>query len=99
MELTDVSKTAIATLRAHVIESQNSNPILNDPLAAYCLEKLFSLASEKEKIVLFNRKLPKSFTNHIALRARKYDRVVNNYITNNPSSTVINLGCCFYTRY
>ncbi len=49
MELTDVSKTAIATLRSHVIESQKRNSIINDPMAAYCLEKLISLASEKEK--------------------------------------------------
>lgn len=99
MELTDVSKTAIVTLRSHVIESQKSNPIINDPMAAYCLDKLFSLASEKEKILLFNRKLPTSLTNHIALRARKYDRIVNNYIYNNTSCTVINLGCGFDTRF
>ena len=68
-------------------------------MAAYCLEKLISLASEKEKNLLFNRKLPTSFTNHIALRARKYDRIVNNYISNHTSCTVINLGCGFDTRF
>jgi methyltransferase (TIGR00027 family) len=99
MELTDVSKTALATLRSHVIESQKRNPVINDPMAAYCLEKLFSLVSEKEKNLLFNRKLPTSFTNHIALRARKYDRIVNNYISKNTSCTVINLGCGFDTRF
>lgn len=99
MELTDVSKTALATLQSHVIESQKRNPLINDPMAAYCLEKLFSLASEKEKILLFNRKLPTSFTNHIALRARKYDQIVNNYISNHSSCTVVNLGCGFDTRF
>jgi O-methyltransferase involved in polyketide biosynthesis len=99
MELTDVSKTALATLRAHVIESQKRNPVINDPMASYCLEKLISLASEKEKTLLFNRKLPTSYTNHTALRARKYDQIVNNYISNNPSCTVINLGCGFDTRF
>lgn len=99
MKLTDVSKTALATLRSHVIESQKRNPILNDPMAAYCLEKLISLASEKEKNLLFNRKLPTSFTNHIALRARKYDQIVNHYIVNHSSCTVINLGCGFDTRF
>jgi len=42
MELTDVSKTALATLRSHVIESQKRNPVINNPMAAYCLEKLTS---------------------------------------------------------
>jgi len=38
-------------------------------------------------------------TNHIAIRARKYDQVVNNYISNNLLCTVINLGCGFDTRF
>jgi len=99
VKLTDVSKTALATLRSHVIESQNGNPIMNDPMAAYCLEKLISLASEEEKTLLFNRKLPSSLTRHIALRARKYGMIVNDFISNTSSCTVINLGCGFDTRF
>jgi len=99
MKLSDVSKTALATLRSHVIESQNKNPIINDPMASYCLEKLQSFVSEEEKTLLFDRKLPSSLTRHIALRARKYDNIVNDFIVNNPSCTVINLGCGFDTRY
>ena len=37
MKLTDVSKTALDTLRSHVLESQRNNPIINNPMAAYCL--------------------------------------------------------------
>ena len=99
MKLTDVSKTALVTLRSHVLESQRNNPIINDPMAAYCLEKLIPLASEEEKNLLFNRQLPSTLTNHIALRARKYDSMVNDFISKNSSCTVINLGCGFDTRY
>lgn len=99
MKLTDVSKTALVTLRSHVLESQRNNPIINDPMAAYCLEKLISLASEEEKTLLFNRKLPSTLTSHIALRARKYDSIINDFISKNSSCTVINLGCGFDTRY
>jgi methyltransferase (TIGR00027 family) len=100
MKLTDVSKTAIATsLRTHVLESQKDNPIINDPMARYCLDKLTSLASEDEKELLFNRKLPPALINHIAIRARKYDSIINEYILKKTSSTVINLGCGFDTRY
>jgi len=84
MKLSDVSKTALATLRSHVIESQNKNPIINDPMASYCLEKLQSFVSEEEKTLLFDRKLSSSLTRHIALRARKYDNIVNDFIVNNP---------------
>jgi methyltransferase (TIGR00027 family) len=98
MKLTDVSETAILTLRCHVIESQKNKPIINDPMAKYCLDKLVSLASEDEK-ALFNRKVLSALTNHIALRARKYDSIINDFISKNPSSTVVNLGCGFDTRY
>lgn len=100
MKLTDVSKTAIATsLRSHVIESQKKNPILNDPMAEYCLDKLYSLASEEEKALLFDRKLSLALTNSMALRARKYDEIANDFIAKNPLCTVVNLGCGFDTRY
>jgi methyltransferase (TIGR00027 family) len=99
MKLTDVSKTALVTLRSHVLESQKKNPIINNPMAEYCLDKLVSLASEDERALLFNRKLSSALTSHIALRARKYDSIINDYISKNSSSTVVNLGCGFDTRY
>ena len=99
MKLTDVSKTAIVTLRSRVLESQKNKPIINDPMAKYCFDKLVSFASEDEKALLFNRKLSLSLTNHVAIRARKYDSITNDYISKNSSSIVVNLGCGFDTRY
>ena len=99
MKLTDVSKTAIATLRSHVLESQKNNPVINDPMAEYCLDNLVTLATEDEKTLLFKRKLSLSLTNHIALRARKYDSITNEFISKNSPSIVVNLGCGFDTRY
>lgn len=68
-------------------------------MAEYCLDNLISLATEEEKELLFNRELSLSLTNHIAIRARKCDSIANDYISKNPSSTVVNLGCGFDTRY
>lgn len=99
VKLTNVSKTAIVTLRSHVLESQKNKPIINDPMAKYCLDKLVLLAMEDEKALLFNRKLSLSLTNHIAIRARKYDSIINDFISKNSSSIVVNLGCGFDTRY
>jgi methyltransferase (TIGR00027 family) len=99
MSLTDVSKTSIATLRCHVIESKKKNPIINDPMAEYCLEKLTSFASSEDMSGIFKKKLSPVLTNHIAIRARKYDRIVNDFISVNPGCTVVNLGCGFDTRY
>jgi methyltransferase (TIGR00027 family) len=95
MNLSDVSKTAIITLRSHALESQKDKPILKDPMAKNFLDKLRLLAP-KEK--LFTKKLLPALTNHISLRARKYDSIINDFISKN-KGTVINLGCGFDTRY
>jgi methyltransferase (TIGR00027 family) len=87
------------TLRSHVLESQKNNPLIKDPMAKYILDELALLASEDEKAVLFDRKLSSALTKYIVLRARKYDSIVNDFISNNPSCTVLNLGCGFDTRY
>jgi methyltransferase (TIGR00027 family) len=99
MRLTDVSKTAIATLRCRAIESEKRNPLIHDPMAVYCVERLSELASEDERVLLFDRKLLTSLTSHIALRARKYDAIANEFISNNAGCLVVNLGCGFDTRY
>jgi methyltransferase (TIGR00027 family) len=99
LELTDVSKTALVTLRSHALESQKSKPLINDPMAKYCLDKLISLATENEKDILFDKKLPETLTSHIAMRARKYDSIIDDFISKNSPCTVINLGCGFDTRY
>lgn len=99
MKLTDVSKTAIVTLRCHVLESQKSKPIIKDPMAEYCVDKLASFASIEDKKQVFSRKLSPALTNHIAIRARKYDSIINEFISKNPACIVVNLGCGFDTRY
>lgn len=68
-------------------------------MAEYCLGRLASLASEEEKALLFDRKLSSTLTRHIAIRTRKYDSIVNAFVSRNPSSVVVNLGCGFDTRY
>ncbi len=99
MNLSDVSKTAIVTLRSRVIESEKIRHMIADPMARFCLDKILSLASGQDHEQILKRKLSSVLTLHIALRARKYDSIVNRYITENPGCIVINLGCGFDTRY
>jgi methyltransferase (TIGR00027 family) len=99
MQLNDVSKTAIVTLRSRVAESEKNKPLIHDPMARYCLDRLATFATEAEKTLLFNRRLSPALTSHIGLRARKYDAIVNEFISRNSESTMINLGCGFDTRY
>lgn len=99
MKLTDVSKTAIVTLRCRVKESERDKPILHDPMARFCLDRLRAWATPDEEAVLFDKPQPQTLTNPMALRARKYDLIASDFISRNPSSTVVNLGCGFDTRY
>jgi methyltransferase (TIGR00027 family) len=99
MRLSDVSKTAIATLRSRVIESGKPRPLIADPMAAYCLERLAELATEEERALLFDRRLSTALTRYIALRARKYDALADAFAADHPGCLVVNLGCGFDTRY
>ena len=99
MKLSDVSKTAIFTLRCRALEAQKEKPLIHDPMAVYCQDQLAALASAQEKALFFDRPLSARLTHHIALRARKYDALIDDWIARNQSSTVVNLGCGFDTRY
>lgn len=99
MDLNDVSKTALVTLRSRVIESRRKAPLLKDPMAEYCLAELERLIPGGKKESLLGRKFPRTLTLHIALRARKYDALSNAFIHSNPGCTVVNLGCGLDTRY
>lgn len=99
MTLSNVSKTAIVTLRSHVIEANRRPPLIHDPMAAVCLERLQALATNADDRNIFEHKLSRSLTSHIAIRARKYDAIVNAYIAAHPGCTVINMGCGFDTRF
>ena len=92
MELTDVSRTAIATLRSCDLEACRPNPFLRDPRAAHCLERMRALAADAGKKLLFDRRLPGRLTNHLALRARKscrwplWRRIIRRSVSFDPSA-------------
>jgi len=97
--LSNVSETAIFTLRSRVIESQKANPVITDPVGVELLQRIENQAPEGSVKSALHRKLPVSLTNHLALRARKYDSFANNFIESNPDGLIVNLGAGFDTRY
>lgn len=96
--LSDVSETAIITLKSRVIESKRNNPVIRDDISSECLEKIGLLLPKAHKRLL-DRKLPSTLTRHIALRARKYDLYTKEFLENYPDGLVVSLGCGFDTRY
>lgn len=73
-------------------------------MAVLCLERLMTLATEDEKnwIRRFKEKYSKQdgrYPRMNALRQRRFDRIANDYISNNPSCTVVDLASGFDTRF
>jgi len=97
--LSDVSETALITLRSRVIETGRKNPVIEDPVGRECLNRIKPLLSSDTLNRVMNRKLSNTLTRHIALRSRKYDEYARAFIKENPNGMVISLGCGFDTRY
>lgn len=104
MNLSDVSQTAIYTLACRVTQAEKKNSIINDPMAVLCLDNILSMASEEDKNRILKWKkmagwMGSSDAKNIAQRAVVIDGIMNDYISNNPSCTVISLGSGFDTRF
>jgi methyltransferase (TIGR00027 family) len=97
--LSDVSETALITLRCRVIEAERKNPIIEDHVGRECLTRIKPLLSPEVQNRIMNRKLSTALTRHIALRSRKYDAYARAFIKEHPDGMVISLGCGFDTRY
>ncbi len=97
--LNTVSETALITLKARVLEAEQSDPIIEDDIAKKCLAALQSRLPAETRTRILDRNLPASLTRHIALRARKYDAEARAFIAANPDGLVVSLGCGFDTRY
>lgn len=97
--LSTVSETALITLKAHVVESEKENPVIEDAVALECFNRLQSLLPIEIRNRVLSRKLPSTLTRHIALRARKYDSYTRRFLKEYADGLVVSLGCGFDTRY
>lgn len=97
--LSDVSETAIITLRARTIETQKHAPVIRDDVSLICLEKIRHLLPEETRMRLLDNRMSPTLSSYIALRARKYDSYVKEFLASYPDGLVISLGCGFDTRY
>jgi O-methyltransferase involved in polyketide biosynthesis len=98
-KLTEVSETALITLKSRVIESEKVHPLIQDPVGRDLLEALMGvLPGELGKRIL-KRNLSPVLTRHIALRARKYDQLCIEFLEEFPEGLLENLGCGFDTRF
>lgn len=100
--ISDVAATSLVTLYCHAIETCSDNPILADAksveIAAELDKKLFY---SKEPLArdLVSRRLDRNLVIHIAIRAKKYDTYVREFLSRSPDGVVVNIGCGLDSRF
>ena len=104
MDLSQVSRTAIFTLICRVIGTENDSFAFKDPMAALCLERLMTSASEEDqrwinRVKRIYERLETRDTQASVRRVKTFDETANRFIADNPGCTVINLACGLDTRY
>lgn len=98
-QLTEVSETALITLRSRAIESQKSFPLIHDPVGEELYhEMVLALPGDQYKQVL-KRKLSPLLSSHIAIRARKFDTLCRDFLKEHPDGFIVSLGAGFDTRF
>lgn len=104
MNLSNVSQTAVLILVCRVVAAEKKDPVINDPMAVVCLDRLMSISSEEEKKKISKWKKMYSGIQARDARARartvsSFDRITNQFISRHPGCTVINLACGLDTRF
>lgn len=98
----EVSGTMLITLYARARESVSRNPIINDLKAVEMIEiikkEIIDSDNPIHRKILKDRYNPKLAVS-MALRSRRFDRYVQDFLTENPEGTIINLGCGLDTRF
>jgi len=102
LNLSSVSETLFIPLYCRAIETLSDNPIIHDNKAVEIVRQLDrELASSPNRLssALIKRKLPKKLPATMALRTRKFDQYVQDFIGNNDTPVIVNLGCGLDTRF
>jgi O-methyltransferase involved in polyketide biosynthesis len=100
--ISDVSSTMLITLYARARESLSEDPIINDPKAVEMIEIIKKEITGSDNPI--HKKILKGSYNSklavtMALRSRRFDRYVTDFLSEYPGGTVINLGCGLDTRF
>jgi len=102
IRMSDVSETSLLTLYCHALESQSEDPIISDPKAVEIMRAVNQELS-KSKNRLHKRmvkgKIDKRMVVHIAIRAKRYDEYVTEFLKSSPDGVVVNIGCGLDSRF
>ena len=96
--MNDISNTALVTLKCHIQDAKQDNPILNDRSSLKTYSYLNANLDEKGKKIL-NKRVKKSLIKYTVLRAKKYDDYVVQFLKENPDAIIVNIGCGLDHRF
>lgn len=103
IHLNDISETAIFTLQCHALDAKSKQPYLNDISSVHTLNLLKeSYASDPDHHLyrrIVERKISSSAIAHTALRAKKYDSYIRQFLSRYPEATIVNIGCGLDDRF
>ncbi|WP_293338987.1 class I SAM-dependent methyltransferase [Microcoleus sp. CAWBG58] len=91
VELGTVQETLLLTLWARAVEATKADPILRDPKSQEILEQIDYDFSKLEEA--------KGTQVAVCLRGLMYDDWVKSFLQENPSGTIVEIGCGLNTRF
>lgn len=98
----DVAATSLVTLYCHAIETRSGDPILYDPKSVEVttgLDPILSRSGNPLERTLVEGTLDPMLVVHIAIRAKKYDQYVKDFLARSPDGIVVNIGCGLDSRF
>lgn len=101
-DLDDLATTSLVTLYCHALETQSENPILSDPTAVQIsreLNRRFAESDDRLHRDLVIGSLDPRLVVHIAIRAKRYDDYVREFLVKSPEGVVVNIGCGLDSRF
>ena len=102
IEMSDVAATSLLTLYCHALESQSEDPLLEDPKAVEMADKLNPILSQSSSKLcrkIAAGKLDERLIVHVCMRAKRYDRYVEDFLKHSPDAVIVNIGCGFDGRF
>jgi methyltransferase (TIGR00027 family) len=98
----DVAATSFLTLYCHALETLSKDPLFTDPKSVEItteLNKTLSRSTLPLDRILTSGKLDRRLVVHIAIRAKKYDEYVRNFLQKYPDGVVVHIGCGLDSRF
>lgn len=102
LPVSEVSFTSFLTLYCHEIDARSRNPVLGDTKAleiAAALDKMIAGTNDDLAHDLLSRRIRATLVTHVAMRARRYDDYVRDFLARFPGGVVVNIGCGLDPRF